>query len=75
MGYLPEIISMKIVYYNIQGAKKTQAAGEIRVIKKKLNPNILIIAETMTNQVNTERIILGFDEFIFTNPENHQGEL
>lgn len=69
------LINKKITYWNIQGVKNPQALGELIALIKKTSPNILIIVETLTNRENAERIIkkTGFEKWVFTNPDNHQG--
>lgn len=47
---------MKIIYWNIQGAKKPQPEGEIRYLKSKHNPDIIIIAKTMVSQETRKRL-------------------
>lgn len=66
---------MKIIYWNIQGAKKPQSLGELRYTKRKINPDIMILTETLTSKENTKRIIskIGFDSYDYVNPNNHQG--
>lgn len=54
---------MKIVYWNIQDAKKSQAVGELKLIKRKSNPE------------NSEKILksIGYDKYVYANIVNHQG--
>ncbi|KAJ8435767.1 LOW QUALITY PROTEIN: hypothetical protein Cgig2_019186 [Carnegiea gigantea] len=57
------------------GAKKHQLREEIKILNRKICPDILILLEMMTNEVNTHQIIskLGYDHFDYVLPENHCG--
>ncbi|KAJ8441450.1 hypothetical protein Cgig2_023636 [Carnegiea gigantea] len=54
-------------------AKKAQLQPEIGFINRTIDPDILILTETMVNEQNTQRIIrtLGYRHFDFVLPHNH----
>jgi len=58
-------LSMKIISWNVQGLKKPQVVQEIFLLKRKFNPDILFLLETLVNEKNLLRILptLGFDFF------------
>jgi len=66
---------MKIVSWNIQGLKKPQVVQEIKLLKRKFNPDILFLLETLVNEKNLLRILpnLGFDFFDYVLPSSHSG--
>jgi len=66
---------MKILAWNVRGAKKRQISEEIRLIQKTHQPDLLFLLETMVTEENTKRIIphLGFQYHDFSNPINHSG--
>jgi len=66
---------MKIIVWNVQGAKKAQLRPEIGFINRTIDHDILILIETMVNEQNTQRIIrtLGCRHFDFVLPHNHTG--
>jgi len=66
---------MKVIIWNVQGAKKAQLQLEVGFINQTINPDILFLTETMVNEHNTQRIIstLGFRHFEFILPQNHEG--
>jgi len=66
---------MKILAWNVQGAKKRHLAEEIRILQKVHQPDLLFLLETMVTEDNTKRIIsrLGFQCYEFSNPINHSG--
>ena len=55
--------------------KKHQPSEKIKILNHKIDPDILILLETMTNKINTDRIIsrLGYEHFDYVLPENHCG--
>jgi len=66
---------MKILAWNVQGAKKCQIREEIRYLHKTQQPDLLFLIETMASEETTKRILpqLGFDQYDFTLPVNHAG--
>jgi len=66
---------MKIICWNIQGAKKHQLREEIKILNRRINVDILILVETMTNRVHIKQIIskLGYDHYDYVLPQNHCG--
>jgi len=58
---------MKIIIWNVHGAKKVELQHEVGFINRTINPDILLLTETMVNEENTQRIILtlGFPKFEF----------
>jgi len=66
---------MKIICWNVQGAKKPQLRQEVSFINRTINPDILILLETMVNCQNTDRLIrhLGFTHFATVPTDNHVG--
>ena len=73
---MPLLISyMKIVCWNVQGAKKSQLRLELGFINRPIRPDILILVETMVNEQNADLIIrnLGFSHFNTITTKNHCG--
>ena len=66
---------MKILAWNVQGAKKRQLREEIRYLQKSQQPDLLFLIETMTSKETAKQILLqlGFDHYDFTLPVNHLG--
>ena len=66
---------MKIISWNVQGLKKPQVVQEIFLLKRKFNPDILFLLETLVNEKNLLRILptLGFDFFDYVLPSDHSG--
>jgi len=66
---------MKILCWNVQGAKKFQLRLEVGFINRIIRPDILILFETMVNDHNADSIIrnLGFSHYDMIPPENHSG--
>ena len=66
---------MKIISWNVQGAKKVQVLEEAKILKRNIQPDILFLLDTMTNEKNTQIIIqkTGFDHFDFVFLVNHSG--
>ena len=62
---------MKVIAWNIQGAKKSKF--QQGVINRTMKPNILILIETMFNKRNTECIIktLGYHNHDTILSHNH----
>jgi len=50
------LIHMKIIYWNVQGAKKSELQHELGFINRTIKPNILLLLEPMFNQQNTDLI-------------------
>lgn len=51
---------MKIPYWNIHYAKITQPLAELLFIKEVLKPDFMFVAETLTSDINSNRIIRSF---------------
>jgi len=68
---------MRILSWNIQGLKKSQAIPKALFLIKCKKPNILFLIETMTNAENSHKLLpqLGFDHYEFICPDNHSGGL
>ena len=66
---------MKIIVWNVQGAKKAQLQLEVGFINRTIKPDILFLTEIMVSEHNTQRIIrtLGFHNFDFILPHNYVG--
>jgi len=66
---------MKILAWNVQGAKKGQIREEIRYLKQAQQPDLLFLIETLTSEETTKQLLpqLGFDQFDYTLPVNHSG--
>ena len=66
---------MKIICWNVEGAKKSQLRHEVGLINRTIKPNILILLETLVNCQNTDLIInqLGFNYSSTIPPVNHMG--
>ena len=66
---------MKVMAWNVQGAKKHQIREEIRVINQTHRPDLLFLIETMVSEQTTRKLIakLGFEHFDFVSPHNHSG--
>ena len=56
---------MKIISWNVQGAKKRLLKAEISLLIRSHKPYMLILLETMTNERNSKQIIskLGYESF------------
>ena len=61
---------MKLVCWNVK-VLKSQPREEIKILNCKLNPDILVLLKTMTNKINTDRLIskLGYEHFDYVHPE------
>jgi len=68
---------MKIISWNVQGAKRAQVLLEIQFLKRTHKPNIVFLLETMVNEKKIRHIIprIGFEHFDFIEPSNHSGGL
>jgi len=66
---------MKILAWNVQGAKKRQIREEIRFLQKYQQPDMVFLIETMASDETAKLILpqLGFDHYDFTVPVNHSG--
>jgi len=55
--------------------KKVQVLEEVKLLKRKYQPDILSLLETMTNEYNTQRTIrnMGFAHYDFVFLVNHSG--
>jgi len=66
---------MKILAWNVQGAKKHQIREEIRFLHKAQQPDLIFVIETMASEATSKQILprLGFEHYDFTLPVNHSG--
>ena len=66
---------MKILAWNVQGAKKCQIKEEIRFLQKSQQPDLVFLIETMASNGTAKLILpqLGFDHYDYTLPVNHLG--
>jgi len=66
---------MKIVAWNVQGAKKCQLREEVKYLRIVQQPDLVFLLETMASEETTQKIlpILGFDHYDYTLPVNHSG--
>jgi len=66
---------MKIVAWNVQGAKKCQLREEVKYLRLHHHPDLVFLLETMTAEEATQKILptLGFDQYDYTLPINHSG--
>ena len=66
---------MKIVAWNVQGAKKQQIREEICYLRKYQQPDLIFLLETMASAETATRLLpqLGFDHYDYTLPVNHSG--
>ena len=68
---------MKVICWNVRGAKKAQVLEEVKFLKRIHKPDIMFLIETLTNDSNSYNIIrrMGFRQFDFVPPSNHSGGL
>ena len=68
---------MKILSWNVQGAKRSQVLLELQFLRNTHRPDIVFLLETMINEHNSRRILprFGFEYYDFVNPTNHSGGL
>lgn len=66
---------MKMLSWNVQGAKGQQICEEIRFLTRTQRPDILFVLEIMVNKIHTKRMItkLGYDNYDICLPVNHLG--
>ena len=66
---------MKILTWNVQGAKKKQLREEVRYLQKFQQPDLVFLLETMASDITVKQILLqlGFDFFDYSLPVNHSG--
>ena len=66
---------MKVLGWNVQGAKKCQLREEIKYLKTVHNPDLVFLLETMASESTTQNILphLEFDHFDYPLPVNHSG--
>ena len=66
---------MKVICWNVQGAKKYQFQQEVAFINRTIKPDILFLLETMVNEQNKKLIIrnLGFSQYDTIPTFNHGG--
>jgi len=74
-GFFYQLFAMKILAWNVQGAKKQLIGEEIRYLQKFQQPDLIFLIETMASEETTHRILphLGFDCYDYTLPVNHSG--
>jgi len=68
---------MKIISWNVRGAKKAQVLQEILFLKRMYQPQMIFLLETLVNKTNILQILpkMGFDHFDYVEPVNHSGGL
>ena len=56
---------MKILAWNVQGAKKHQLREEVRFLQKVQQPDLVFLLETMASDITAKQILpqFGFDYF------------
>ena len=66
---------MKIVAWNVQGAKKQQIREELCYLRKHQQPDLIFLLETMASAETATRLLpqLGFDHYDYTLPVKHSG--
>ena len=64
---------MKIVAWNVQGAKKRQLREELKLLQRSKQPDIMFVIETMASERTSNQIlpVLGFDNYDFVVPVQH----
>jgi len=75
LKYLSIFLDMKIICWNVQGAKKSQLRHEVGFINRTIKPDILILFKTLINCQNIDLIIkqLGYRYSPTIPPVNHMG--
>ena len=68
---------MRVISWNVQGAKRTQVLLELQFLKRTYKPDIIFLLETMVNERNILQLLprIGFEHFDFVTPNNHSGGL
>jgi len=56
-GLFYQLFAMKILAWNVQGAKKQQIREEIRYLQKLQQPDLISLIETMASEDTTNRIL------------------
>ena len=66
---------MKILAWNVQGAKKHQFREEVRYVQQVQQPDLVFLLETMTSDRTAKQLLpqFGFDYFDYSLPVNHSG--
>ena len=66
---------MKVLAWNVQGAKRSQLQEEVKYLRTVHKPDLVFLLETMATETTTQKILpqLGFDHFDYTLPVNHSG--
>ena len=66
---------MKVISWNVQGAKKIQVLQERKLLSRIHKSDILFLLETMVNEENIGRLLptLGYDHYDYVLPVNHSG--
>jgi len=74
-GFFTNGFIMKILVWNVQGAKKHQIREEIQYLHKAQQPDLVFLTETMASDETAKHILpqLGFDHYDYTLPVNHSG--
>jgi len=66
---------MKILSWNVQGAKKIQVIQEVKFLIRTQKADMLFLLETMVNESNIKKILplMGFHHYDYVSPVNHSG--
>jgi len=66
---------MKVLAWNVQGAKKQQLREEVRYLQKVQQPDLVFLIETMSSDITAKQMLpqFGFDYFDYSLPVNHSG--
>ena len=48
---------MKVISWNVQGAKKVQVLQALKVLSRIYKPDVLFLSETMVNEENIVRLM------------------
>jgi len=66
---------LKILAWNVQGAKKHQLREEVKFLQKVQQPDLVFLLETMASEITAKQILpqFGFDYFDYSLPVNHSG--
>ena len=61
---------MKILAWNVQGAKKHQLREEVRYLQKAQQPDLIFLLETMTSDSTAKHLLpqFGFEHFDYSLP-------
>ena len=66
---------MKVLAWNVQGAKKSQIREEVKYLRRVQTPDLVFLLAIMASEATVQKILplLGFDHFDYTLPVNHSG--